>query len=209
MTHPDDETLSAWIEGDLPDDLRLSVDAHLRDCARCRDAVATLRELIVRFREPPPPWARKEAAWKRVAERLHDDDAVATGPRAWVGFGVRRPMRTRWLAAAGGLVAAAAAGILLWTQRSAPPPAARESAAVVALIGADELAARDLNEAERRGEWTSTGVRQAITAANDDIAQGVAELREALRQNPDDPVLTDLLRRAVQHRLDLAAEAHR
>lgn len=209
MTHLDDETLSAWIEGDLSDEVRVRIDAHLRDCARCRDAVATLRAMIARFREAPLPWAGKEAAWKEVAERLHHDDSVATGSRAAVGFGVRRPIRTRWLAAAGALAAAAVAGILLWTARSSPPPEARESAAVVALVGADDLAARDLNEADRRGDWTSAGVRQAITAANDDIAQGVAELREALRQDPDDPVLTDLLRRAVQHRIDLAAEALR
>jgi hypothetical protein len=58
--HPDPDSLSAFIEGVLPEHERLQCMAHLAECSRCR-------EIIFLAQEPPPvPAAANPApAWRR------------------------------------------------------------------------------------------------------------------------------------------------
>ncbi len=58
--HPDADSLSAFIEGVLPERERLQCLAHLADCSRCR-------EIVFLAQEPPPAVAapKPAPAWRR------------------------------------------------------------------------------------------------------------------------------------------------
>jgi hypothetical protein len=46
MPHPDEGTIHAWLDGALPDADATAVEAHVSECASCREAVAEARGLI-------------------------------------------------------------------------------------------------------------------------------------------------------------------
>lgn len=120
MQHPDEGTIHAWLDGQLPRDEALEVEAHVAECRECADAVAEARGLIAASsriltaldsipREVVPKETRfrtaEEAA--RAANAVADAAADAIVPLELVA---RRPRR-RWfngasLAAAAAIVAA-------------------------------------------------------------------------------------------------------
>ena len=59
VPHVADETLSAYIDGELPADERLAVEDHLGDCERCQAVVQAHRRVGVQVRSlvvrPVPP----------------------------------------------------------------------------------------------------------------------------------------------------------
>ncbi len=46
MQHLDEGTIHAWLDGQLPRDEALEVEAHVAECRQCADAVAEARGLI-------------------------------------------------------------------------------------------------------------------------------------------------------------------
>ena len=46
MQHPDEGSIHAWLDGQLPRDEAAAVEAHLAECRECADAVAEARGLI-------------------------------------------------------------------------------------------------------------------------------------------------------------------
>src|SRR5271167_2286464 len=62
--HPDADSLSAFVEGALPEHERLACLAHLAECSRCREIVYLARNPLA---EPAPaPFANEPAGfWKR------------------------------------------------------------------------------------------------------------------------------------------------
>ena len=115
MKHcPDEETLSAYLDGQLPRDQAAAVEGHVSECAACAAALDEMRRLedLVRSTTAPPPVAQAEwdAVWGKVAARLE----------------VFRPKplpRLRWVLAplAAAAILAAAAGIWQMTAGKARP----------------------------------------------------------------------------------------
>ena len=46
MQHPDEGTIHAWLDGELPEDQANEIAAHARDCPECSATVAEARGLI-------------------------------------------------------------------------------------------------------------------------------------------------------------------
>jgi anti-sigma factor RsiW len=58
--------LSAYLDGDVPDELRLLIEQHLARCSDCRVVVDTLRQTVTLYERLPAP--RLSA---RARERLY------------------------------------------------------------------------------------------------------------------------------------------
>lgn len=117
-SHPEQGTLQAWIEGQLDSAEHERIEAHLAECARCREAVAEARGLI--------------AGASRIVAALDGAPAGVVPSRRQ--FGARRPrfVPVRWAAAAAVLLFAATSVVVSreFTSRgSGFPTAANETAA--------------------------------------------------------------------------------
>jgi hypothetical protein len=60
--HPDADTLSAFVEGVLPEHERLACLAHFAGCAACREVIYLVEEPLV---QEPAPAAGRIVWWKR------------------------------------------------------------------------------------------------------------------------------------------------
>ena len=47
--------LSAYLEGDVPDELRALIEQHLAECGDCRIVVDTLRQTLALYERLPSP----------------------------------------------------------------------------------------------------------------------------------------------------------
>jgi hypothetical protein len=104
MSHPSEEDLVLHLYGEANESAFLR--EHLESCARCRDEVALLRQVLAEVDEVTPPERPLDygaRVWERVSKEL---------PAA------RRPRTYYWLAAAAALLAAT----FLAGRITAPPP---------------------------------------------------------------------------------------
>ena len=100
-----DSVLSAWFEGDLGDEERRAVDAHLRECLRCASLVRDI-ESIRRDAATLPALAPSRDLWEGIAARIEAPviDLQSRAPRA--------PVRRTWhLAAAAVVLMALSSGV--------------------------------------------------------------------------------------------------
>lgn len=100
-----DTVLSAWFEGDLGDDDRRAVDAHLRECLRCASLVRDL-ENIRRDATKLPEVAPSRDLWEGIAARI-EAPVIELKPRQ-----APAPARRTWqMAAAAVLLMAVSSGV--------------------------------------------------------------------------------------------------
>lgn len=149
------EELEALVAGTLPPEAAARVEAHVADCAACRDELAWLRAeaaLMARRRERQA--APSPALWQGIADRLARPAVPADLPgrrpapvrvRRW-GLGAR--------VAYGGLLAAAAAALVLVSrpgQRHVVPRDLRDAGSTAPAVAARQKlpAAVALDRAER------------------------------------------------------------
>lgn len=97
--HPDDETLALLAFGGLKAGARVVVGAHLRGCARCRDALAALEAVGGGMLEETEPSALSGAALANTLSRL--DQPAGPEPAPIVLEDLMR--RGWWLPAGPGL----------------------------------------------------------------------------------------------------------
>jgi hypothetical protein len=117
------EHLGAYLDEELPDDLREKVARHLSDCARCRAELDAWKRVTGTMREPAsvePP----AALWGAIRQRMDT-------PRASFAPAYRRA----WLAAAVILLAAGLGLYSLMPRQSAGPKSAEAAAAGVVDLG--------------------------------------------------------------------------
>ncbi|MET3713412.1 hypothetical protein ABIC65_004144 [Sphingomonas trueperi] len=96
---------------------RLLVDAHLADCAECRDELAAERRLRGAVADLPAPSA---AGWDRMVAELAQPEAPTQLPRSFL-------RRAGWMLAAQAAVLVLGVGVVLHLQRQAPSVAGPQS----------------------------------------------------------------------------------
>lgn len=111
-----DTVLSAWLEGDLGDEDRRAVDAHLRECLRCASLVRDIGN-IRRDAANLPEMAPSRDLWEGIAARI-EAPVIELKPRQ-----APAPARRTWqMAAAAVVLMAVSSGVtyvLTSDQRSA------------------------------------------------------------------------------------------
>jgi anti-sigma factor (TIGR02949 family) len=68
------DSLSDYLDGDLPDELCNEIERHMSDCDNCRVVVDTLRNTISLYRTTSSEADLPEAARQRLFHRLNLDE---------------------------------------------------------------------------------------------------------------------------------------
>ena len=208
--------LSEYLDGELDGAERQALDAHLEQCAGCRDTLAELKRVTLRAtalsdREPGAD------LWPGIAARIGLPNTAAA-PR-------RSPAPRRWsftlpqLAAAGLVVAAVGAGGLWLAQRSLRPEAvvqqteAGTEGSKFRLIRAEgddgyDRAVADLERvlAANRSRLDTATVR-VLEESLRTIDRALARARTALAQEPSNSYLNAHLAETMRRKLDLLRRA--
>jgi len=194
------ERLNEYLDGDVGEAERQTIAAHLDSCAACSEEVQALRDLLARAAGLPRDVVPGRDLWPAIAAELRREPVVRLRPR-------------RRLAPLGGLAAAAAlvavvSGLGLFTKGG--PPAGQPSTRT----GPEA----DLLEPERDYAQATKELSAALDAKRDAVApetresldkdlkvidQALVDVREALRQDPQNEGLNRLL--ATTHRLKVEA----
>lgn len=162
MQHPDEGTIHAWLDGELPEDQATEIAAHLSDCPECSAIVAEARGLI--------------AASTRILTAL-DNVPVGVIPEVAVRVAARVPAsapRRRWynrtdIRAAAALAIVAGASFLV-VQRDTG--ASRQTLTV-----ADKIQARPAATADKPAmepPVAAAPVAEAITATSPPAVSSIA-----------------------------------
>jgi tetratricopeptide (TPR) repeat protein len=214
------ETLSAFVDGDLPAAETQTLRAHLADCPRCTVSLAELRAMSATARtlerpEPPPTlWAAVEGALEKDDRRRHD--------RPWW---LSLPVFGSGALAGAAAVSLIALGLASWrTHQAGQSPAGSTPAPAVAVAndplldeaeaefaraaGAYEKSIEKLRALLQREEPRWSPAERARCA--DRLAQldeAIATSRELAHRSPGDTVGNEQLFAAYQQKIAFLAEA--
>jgi putative zinc finger protein len=209
------DRLSEYVDGDLADDERARVDAHLRACTECAAIVVELRQVIARAATLPSQEPGADL-WPGIAARLSPRQRlVSFGARA-----VRRFSFTLPQLVAASLALMVLSGGAVWVAQhggrstSLPPVAAtdgRGDAAVALTAFADpryDEAVADLERALRDGRTQLDPQTVQILEANlRAIDAAIDQSRRALAADPANVYLNNHLADAKQRKLALLRHA--
>jgi hypothetical protein len=117
-----DTVLSAWLEGDLGDEERRAVDAHLRECLPCASLVRDI-ENIRRDAANLPEMAPSRDLWGGIAARI-EAPVIELKPRQ-----APAPARRTWQMAAAAVVLMAVSSGVTYVLTSGQRPASSEQVA--------------------------------------------------------------------------------
>ena len=185
--------LNEYVDGTLATDARALVEAHLAQCAGCREAVAELRSLIARAAALPKSIEPDRDLWLPIVQR-----ATRNVPRAfWRGA----------LAAAATLVIGFALYRLLPPSTVLSRPEGRGWVAVQAEYqqATDQLAAALATERDRLEPATVALLERNLEV----IDAAIRESRDALARDPGNVELRGLFAAAARQKVDLLRWATR
>lgn len=210
------DTLNDVIDGRVTTSDRAHVDAHLRDCAECRETVATLRTTIADADALPPDVLPPAALWTDIQRSIEAGKVTAIPTAA--------PARARgwWMTprrmavAAVGLVAASSALTAVVMRRQVPTPTIATHAPVVGVLpvqwqvaergyldSVSELREQLDAQRDRLRPATIATVEHSLAA----IDAAIAEAREALIRDPASTTLSELLASNYRQKVDLLRRA--
>lgn len=210
--HVRDERLNDYVDDLLCREERAEIERHLTACEDCRAEVARLRNLVTDINALPVGIAPERDLLAGINARI-DAQAPAAVPVRW------RSVR-HWSAAAAAVLmlgGAVAIGYVLGVQERAAVATAPEqqdaspaaSARTVAAVDAQYAdAAADLERllAQNRATLRPETVR-IIEESLGVIDQALEEARAALRDDPGNPMLEQILRANHEQKLDLLRRA--
>lgn len=207
--------LSEFVDGDLEMAARASVDAHVRDCARCAALVQDLTRIrqAARSLGPVDPPAH---VWLEIAGQIHQSSPEATRvPRRPPG----PAERWQWIGlAAALLVSTAGAYFYVHRGRQAPVAATAVSTASTASVDAftDELTQAMTHYEKAIGQLETLtkgqdGALDPLVAATlqknlTTIDDAIAESRTALTRDPASVPARDSLLDALQRKVSVLQE---
>jgi anti-sigma factor RsiW len=216
-----DERLDAWVDGELDPRAAAEVEAHLASCALCQARERRLRQLLAHAASLPRSITPPRDLWPDIARRIGRERTWS-----WAAGGFQP-----WALAVAATVLVGLVAVL-WSGRApsaartveipAATPEARRAALpavsdpVLAAAERDyEAAANALLEAlQKRQAEIQPETLVAVRANLEVIDRALAEVREALARNPQNPELNrmlvathrkkvDVLRRVVRLSTDL------
>lgn len=179
--HPSLRELSAFLEDDLTEQRGPEVEAHLRTCPRCRRRRDEIASLVDEVRRRGFAWPTRQDVWTDIAAELE------------------RPRRSPWTRVGVALLAATIAGIVFLELdpggRSSPAEHFRDQHS--ALV-------RELNSNSFSVPELARSTEATVLQAQREVSSGVNTLLAELETRPDDPLLADLIRRALQRKAKMA-----
>jgi anti-sigma factor RsiW len=216
------ERLSEYVDGELGEEERIPLEAHLQSCAECSGIVGDLRRVVRRARTLKPQGPRQDL-WPEIARRIGATPAAAP---AVVDLTSRRNPR-RWSfslpqLAAAGIALMTISGGTVWMLRTgasqptsapvatvpSPHPTVVNAAARPSATQSYAAAVADLERvlADGRGQLDSTTVR-VIEQNLQAIDRAIAQAQRALEADPANLYLNTHLAETMRRKLDLLRQA--
>jgi len=219
-THPTEDQLHDFADGELSAETRGQVSAHIEQCVPCSETITRMRALqtgvVALPRRIDPP----ENLWPAVQAQIGRLSPVPAGlaPAARPMSSHGRGRSIAWLAAAAALLVAASSITTLLVLRSDRGPAVAESPAslretptpIMIVNGDYERVERDLAalfETQRKTLQPETIAKVERNLAI--IDEAIAEIRNALATDPTNRALHDLLRASYGQKAALIQQVSR
>lgn len=203
--------LGEYRDGALPEAECHEVESHLSACVACREQERALAALLAEAAALPKELEPARDLWPGIAERIRARGGVLRFPgrRAWLGT------RGWSLAAAAAVLAVVSSAVTTMVVRQGEPVATAPAPGVLRPVagGTDGLleAEREYARAtatllqavaERRGRL-SPATRESVERNLLTIDRALAEIRDALRERPEDGALTQLLTSTHRRKLEM------
>jgi anti-sigma factor RsiW len=216
MTHLTEEERHGIADGSLDASRLAAAEAHLHGCAECAADVDRIRTLMKRTNESRGAGpADVEELWPAIRARIEERKVVTMPGREGVSAGVRQGRR--WIWTVGGI--AAAAVMALWLTRGRVAPVDSTNVAQVTDSGVSLIALVDsthayqeeaqtlLNRLELQRATLRPEFARAIDRDLRTIDVAIAELQDAIRNDPNNPALRRLLASSYRQKVDLLKRA--
>jgi hypothetical protein len=212
-THLTEVERQSFADDTLPAEQRAIAEGHLVACRSCADDVARLTTLMTRIRETPAPTAALDDLWPSIRARIEQSKVVSLPADAPT---VRRlSPRVWWFGSIGGVAAAVLIGMAVMRSRptgvgdGVGPGAAAIAGdpsliAVVDSAHAYEQEARILlDKLELRRAMLRPETAEALARDLHVVDVAIAELKEAVARDPNNPALRRLLATSYRQKVDL------
>jgi hypothetical protein len=214
-THLTEDERQAFADDTLSVEQRASAEAHLAACPSCADDVARLTTLMKRIHETPAPQstAPLDELWPSIRARIEQGKLVSLPADAPAVRGSSR--RMWWFSSIGGVAAAVLIGMAVMRGRptdaddSVGPGATAITGepslvAVVDSAHAYEQEARILlDKLELRRAMLRPETAEALARDLHVVDVAIAELKEAVARDPNNPALRRLLATSYRQKVDL------
>ncbi len=216
------DRLSEYLDGDLAEDERVELEAHLADCAGCRDTLDQLRAVVVQAGALEDRLPTGDL-WKGVAERIGAHQSAEPGVVSIEERRARRRARITvsipQLAAAGiVLVMISAATTLLLRPQGTPlelpqVSAIAEAATAEAVLVGFDIAEYDaavaeleqvLSQARDQLDPSTVAILEQSLAT---IDRAIEEAQQALRGDPSSRYLSTHLAATMKRKIQLLQQA--
>ena len=215
--------LSEYLDGELEDGERVSLESHLQTCAECSAIVGDLRRIVRRARTLKQQGPERDL-WPGIARRI---GATAVEPDDVVDLTSRRRSPRRWSfslpqLAAAGIALMTVSGGAVWLLRTGasqpviapvanvptPNPTVLNAAVKPSATQSYAAAVADLEQvlAGGRGQLDSTTVR-VIEQNLQAIDRAIAQAQRALEADPANLYLNTHLAETMRRKLDLLRQA--
>ena len=215
MTHLTEAERHCLADGTVAPDQADALASHAAVCAECAADVERLRATIRRLRGEAVPNVELEAMWPAIRERIERAKVRALPASA---SPARRPWRGVWIGA-GTAAAVVCLALLLRVHPHEPPGSAPPPGSFVPNVATPTPAADSAgtSQAEMQRLLDEIELEKAMlppaTAAVADsdlraIDQAIAELKDAIARDPNNPALRQMLAASYKQQQDLLRRLH-
>ena len=215
MTHLTEAERQCLADGTVAPNEADALASHAAVCAECAADVERLRATIRRLRGEAVPNVELEAMWPAIRERIERAKVRALPASA---SPARRPWRRVWIGA-GTAAAVVCLALLLRVHPHEPPGSAPPPGSFVPNVATPTPAADSAgtSQAEMQRLLDEIELEKAMlppaTAAVADsdlraIDQAIAELKDAIARDPNNPALRQMLAASYKQQQDLLRRLH-
>ena len=210
-SHLTEEERHAFADGSLSPERLPQVEEHVRACAACALDVERIKTLMTRLQETPAVSKPEslDALWPAIRTRIEASKVIplsGNGGRVEEQRGPRR-LGLAMAAAAAVLITAVALGVRYTTRPSAPTAQSSDTTSLIAVADSahayEEEAQTLLNQLELRRAMLRP---EAVVQIDRDLRvvdSAIAELKEAIAHDPNNPALRRLLASSYRQKVDV------
>jgi hypothetical protein len=201
------------VDDALPPDRARAAEAHLATCTECADDIARLRSIMARYRQPSTPDESAEELWPSIRARIENEKVVPLEPN-------QTPRRHRWptvrhVMAVGVLAAGIMLTVILLRPSRRIPieqPTGASDTTALRLVSDSVRSYEDetrilLNRLEVQRALMRPDAVESIDRDLKVIDDAIAELKQAIANDPRNPALRHLLAASYRQKIDLLKRA--
>lgn len=216
MTHLTEAERQDLADGSAPAELARALESHVAGCAGCAADVERLRAVVARLRSAPEPNDNVDTMWPAIRDRIERGKLASLPAPA-----ARRARTWRQVWIGGGAAAAAVCVVLLLEVQphepaGQPPPAGHTvpngQPGVQPISDTAGESQADVQRLLDEIELEKAMLPPATAAVADSdlrvIDRAIAELKDALARDPNNPALRQMLADSYRQQQDLLRRMH-